>query len=218
MNFLSLFLCAIVGYLIGSIPNALIIGKYFYKKDIREFGSHNLGGTNAGRVLGPKAGVSVIVLDILKMAISIVIAFFMCKAFKIEDATLYLGVASIMSAIGHCYPIYCGFKGGKAVSVVAGFLLITNPILLLIWGAIFFLTLKIKKMVSLGSMLASILTSILMFIPIWDKIMLPYISYNIYYPITFTLLTLLLIYRHIPNIKRIMNHTESKIKWMDHKK
>ena len=217
MNYLILLLVAVLGYLIGSIPSALIIGKHFFHKDIREYGSHNLGGTNAGRVLGKKAGIIVIMLDILKMVAVVLISYLICFLFDIKDTNIYVIVAGLMGAVGHCYPIYCGFRGGKAVSVIVGFLLITNPILLLIWGAIFFLTLYLKRMVSLASIVSSIVISIISFIPIWSNLMIPLISYDIYYPIGVTLASLLLVIRHIPNIKRLINHTESKIKWMDKK-
>ena len=214
MNYLILLLVAVVGYLIGAIPNALIIGKHFFHKDIREYGSHNLGGTNAGRVLGKKAGVLVIALDVLKMVAVILVSYLILYLFDISDKNIYLVVSGVLGAVGHCYPVYCGFKGGKAVSVIVGFLLITNPILLLIWGACFFLTLYLKRMVSLASILSSVIVSIVSFIPIWSNLMIPLMSYDVVYAIGVTLTTLLLIIRHIPNIKRLINHTESKIKWM----
>ncbi len=110
--------CLVIGYLLGSIPFALVIGKVFYKTDVRNYGSGNLGGTNAGRVLGAKAGAAVIACDILKVVIAI--AF---SALISPSVSIWTGLAA---AIGHCYPIFAHFKGGKAVATMFGFLLATS--------------------------------------------------------------------------------------------
>ena len=111
------FIIAILaGYFLGSIPFALVIGKVFFKKDIRNYGSGNLGGGNAGRVLGKKAGVSVMTLDILKVSLAIFIAG--C----LKDGEGIAVAAGLAAAIGHCFPIFARFKGGKAVATMYGFL------------------------------------------------------------------------------------------------
>ena len=97
-------LCILLGYLLGSLPFALIIGKVFYHTDIRQYGSGNLGGTNAGRVLGKKAGISVIVFDVLKVVLAIAIATQVSKV-----AGIWTGLAC---CIGHCYPVFAKFHGG----------------------------------------------------------------------------------------------------------
>jgi len=112
---LNLILAIIFGYLFGSIPFALIIGKVFYNTDIRTQGSGNLGGTNAGRVLGKAAGVSVTIFDTLKATIVILLVF--------QFAPEYAAISGVFAAIGHSYPIFAQFKGGKAVSSAAGYLL-----------------------------------------------------------------------------------------------
>ena len=104
-----------VGYIVGSIPWALIIGKVFYKKDIREYGSGNLGGTNAGRVLGAKAGMAVIVLDALKALIYMIVLSFIAPY-----SIAYGGFACI---VGHCFPVFANFRGGKGVATAFGYLL-----------------------------------------------------------------------------------------------
>ena len=111
-------LCILLGYLLGSLPFALIIGKVFYHTDIRQYGSGNLGGTNAGRVLGKKAGISVIVFDVLKVVLAIAIATQVSKV-----AGIWTGLAC---CIGHCYPVFAKFHGGKAVSTMFGFLFSTS--------------------------------------------------------------------------------------------
>ena len=98
----------LIGYLLGSIPFALVIGKVFYKKDIRNYGSKNLGGGNAGRVLGKKAGLAVMTMDILKVSFAI----FLCSFMKNKDVTMVL--AGLAAAIGHCFPLFARFKGGIA--------------------------------------------------------------------------------------------------------
>ncbi|MBQ7993334.1 MAG: glycerol-3-phosphate acyltransferase, partial [Solobacterium sp.] len=112
---MKLVLAAVISYLFGSVPWALVIGKVFYHKDIRTEGSGNPGATNAARVLGLPAGIAVTVLDALKGLISMFIAH------KIAPGTeIYAGLAC---CIGHCFPLFAGFKGGKAVATSFGFFL-----------------------------------------------------------------------------------------------
>jgi glycerol-3-phosphate acyltransferase PlsY len=208
----------LVAYLICSIPFALIVGKGLYKIDIRNYGSKNLGGTNAGRVLGKKAGVLVIALDILKnVLVSVIIRYILTYIFKINDNVLISNVTFISLAfgvIGHCYPIFADFRGGKAVSTAVGLLLCTNYGLLVVFVISFFSLLKLYKMVSLSSITTFVILSILSFIPFTGKFMLPGLTYNNAYALCVLAVSLLLIYRHRENIKRIINKKERKITWM----
>ena len=197
----------ILGYLLGSIPFALVIGKVFYKTDIRQSGSGNLGGTNAGRILGKKAGIAVIVCDVLK----VVLAFGLASLVS-EVAAILTGLAC---CIGHCYPIFANFKGGKAVSTIFGFLLscaifvfqdpwsFAGPFLM------FFLVLYLFKYVSLASICGALYSSIFItseqFILKMEPIIIIICSW---------LMTLLVIYRHKENMKRIKEGCENKISWM----
>ncbi len=199
MNFF-LYLC--IGYFLGSIPFALVIGKVFYQTDVRNHGSGNLGGSNTGRVLGKKAGISVIACDVLKVVLAVGIVAYFDK-----PASIWAGLAA---AFGHCYPIFAGFKGGKAVATMFGFLLSTaiftfsNITYVLVPFACFLIVLKLSKMVSLSSICAAIISSI-------------YISFmqiNIQIDIASWLLTILVIYRHRSNIKNIIKGTERQITWM----
>ena len=104
------------GYLIGSIPFALVVGKIFFNKDVRNYGSGNLGGSNAGRVLGKKAGLSVMALDLLKVTFAIFLASFL------KNREIVMMAAGVAAAVGHCFPIFAKFKGGKAVATMYGFL------------------------------------------------------------------------------------------------
>ena len=209
-----------VGYLLGSLSTSLIIGKLFFKTDIRKYGSGNAGGTNAGRVLGGKAGAAVILIDILKIAIfhCILVVIFRYTAlsdYVPADIAIYIG--DFFLVVGHCFPIFYNFRGGKAVSSIAGFTLATNWLLILIAFVVFGLILIWKRMVSLSSIIGTIVLVIgswLVIIPGMEFSFYPlsYISY--WYPIAMTLIGIILIALHSGNIKRIKNGTERKIKWM----
>lgn len=113
MEFLIVFL---ISYLIGSVPFAYVIGKLFYHTDVRQHGSGNLGGSNTGRVLGSKAGVAVMTFDLLKVTLAVFIAI------RISDHAWIMSYAALSASIGHCYPIFVRFRGGKAVAALYGFL------------------------------------------------------------------------------------------------
>ncbi len=196
-------LAILIGYLIGSVPFALVIGKVFYKVDIREMGSGNLGGTNAGRNLGAKAGVAVAVLDVLKATLAMTIVRFIAP-----DYIIYAG---FFATLGHCFPVFANFRGGKAVSTAFGFLLgITifltqRPLIhLLLPLGIFFLVLYLSKMVSFSAMIALTIATALLFIT----------QNNLTISLTFLLITIIVIYRHKENVNRIINKEERKITWM----
>lgn len=193
-----------LGYLLGSIPFALVIGRVFYKTDVRNFGSGNLGGTNAGRVLGKKAGISVIACDVLKVVLAVGIV----SVFD-REASIWAGLAA---AFGHCYPIFAHFKGGKAVATMFGFLLSTSIFTFASgWYVVvpfifFIITLYFSKMVSLSSIIAALSSSFFISIMQYD------ISIEVI--LASWLLTILVIYRHRANIKKIKNGTENKISWL----
>lgn len=214
----------IFGYIIGSIPTAVIISKTFKHYDIRDYGSHNAGGTNVGRIMGKKYGVLVIALDMLKIAFAIWTTYFLVTYTDLnryclnqQPAYYYYSVA-FTTSIGHCFPIFASFKGGKAVATFYGALLSFSPLITIITALSFFLILKIKKYVSLASILSSVLASLcslLIFIPTINEIILyPCLIPHFLFVIIIALLSLFLIVRHRENIKRIIKGTESKIKWM----
>lgn len=202
MDILVYILLIVMGYLYGSIPFALVIGKLFYHTDVRNSGSGNLGGTNAGRVLGKKAGLAVIILDASKCCISILIAGIVVKALNLNYNIVYL--CALACVIGHCYPIFASFRGGKAVSVSFGYILMTNIYLFFITLAIFLIILKITKYVSLSSILSSIIMVLIS----------PLFGYSAIGIITNIGIVALLVYKHKSNIQRIKNGAESKISWM----
>jgi acyl phosphate:glycerol-3-phosphate acyltransferase len=197
----QIILVLVLAYLLGSIPSGLIIGKVFYKTDIRQHGSGNLGGTNTFRTLGVKAGMAVTLADILKGTLAASLPYL----FHVDVNPLLAGVLAV---IGHTYPIFAGFRGGKAVATSGGVVLFYAPYMFITVLVIFFISLYISKYVSLSSMIAGI-TAVLFAIVTgiihdWDIPLL----------IVVFLLASFVIYRHRANIKRIINKTEPKIKWL----
>lgn len=192
---MQIALLLLIAYLLGAIPTGLIVGKLFFNKDIRKFGSGNLGATNTFRVLGKKAGIFVTIFDVAKGVLPAIFPII----YDLDIHGIWFGLAAI---IGHVYPIYLKFKGGKAVATSAGVILGVNPVGFLIIAVIFFTLLFTTRMVSL----TSILTSIGNFITtlFFDDIILQIISF---------LIMLLIIIRHSSNIKRIISGTEPKIQF-----
>ncbi|CDO02122.1 g3P acyltransferase [Oceanobacillus picturae] len=187
---------AIVAYLLGSIPTALIVGKLGYNLDIREHGSGNLGATNTFRVLGFKAGSIVIVTDILKGTIATLIPL-------LFDADVYRLIIGLFAVIGHTYPLFAKFKGGKAVATSGGIILGINPLLFVITISTFLVSLYLSKYVSLSSIITGVVAVIASFL-FQDTGLI----------IVTALLMLFVTYRHKANIKRIREKTEPKITWM----
>ncbi|RGG09475.1 glycerol-3-phosphate 1-O-acyltransferase [Coprobacillus sp. AF27-24BH] len=195
-------LLILLGYLYGSIPFALVIGKVFYNTDVRESGSGNLGGTNAGRVLGKKAGISVIVLDALKAVIIFYLSSYLSLKFNLNPDIKY--IAGLACIFGHCYPIFAEFRGGKAVSTSLGYFLCIEPLYAVVAIVVFLLVLKISKYVSLSSISTALIVLCIT----------PFLALSITAKLCMLVAVILLVYRHKDNIKRIKNHTESKIQWM----
>ncbi len=190
----------LIAYLLGSIPFALIVGKVGYNMDIREHGSGNLGATNAFRVLGTKAGIIVTLADILKGTLATIIPLLVGLCMDVEVIRIIIGIFAVL---GHTYPIFAKFKGGKAVATSGGIILGINPLLFLAIIITFIGTLYLFKYVSLASMLTGAVATIISFF-LHDLLLF----------ILVTSLTIFVIYRHVENIKRIINKTEPKITWM----
>ena len=195
-------LLILLGYLYVSIPFALVIGKVFYNTDVRESGSGNLGGTNAGRVLGKKAGISVIVLDALKAVIIFYLSSYLSLKFNLNPDIKY--IAGLACIFGHCYPIFAEFRGGKAVSTSLGYFLCIEPLYAVVAIVVFLLVLKISKYVSLSSISTALIVLCIT----------PFLALSITAKLCMLVAVILLVYRHKDNIKRIKNQTESKIQWM----
>ncbi|WP_406879357.1 glycerol-3-phosphate 1-O-acyltransferase PlsY [Staphylococcus aureus] len=195
----------LLSYLIGAFPSGFVIGKLFFKKDIRQFGSGNTGATNSFRVLGRPAGFLVTFLDIFKGFITVFFPLWLSVHADGPISTFFTNglIVGLCAILGHVYPVYLKFQGGKAVATSAGVVLGVNPILLLILAIIFFVVLKIFKYVSLASIVAAICCVIGSLI-IQDYILL----------VVSFLVSIILIIRHRSNIARIFRGEEPKIKWM----
>lgn len=202
---MMIVLMLILSYLIGAIPNGYVIGKVFFKKDIREFGSGNTGATNSFRVLGKPAGFIVTFLDIFKGFITVFFPLWFPVHAQGPISTFFTHglIVGIFAIIGHVYPIYLKFKGGKAVATSAGVVLGVNPILLLILAVIFFGILYLTKYVSLSSIIAAI-SCVIGSLVIHDYILFGMSAF----------VSIILIFRHRSNIVRIFKGEEPKIKWM----
>lgn len=202
--FMEIFILLIIAYLLGSIPSGVWIGKIFFKKDIRQFGSGNTGTTNTFRVLGKKAGITVLMMDILKGTLATTLPIL----FSLSHINpLVFGVAAVL---GHTFPIFANFKGGKAVATSAGMLLGYNPVFFVYSALIFIILLYITSMVSLTSMVSAVLITL-------STLVLPFTVPFILAKIDGLLtsialaLTLFIFIRHRENIKRIKNGAESRI-------
>lgn len=193
-------LILLLAYLIGSIPSGLIVGKVFYGIDIREHGSGNLGATNSFRTLGKKAGSVVILADILKGTVTI----FLPMMFGSE---LHPLIPGIFAVIGHMFPVFAHFRGGKAVATSGGILLGYDPLLFISVVIVFLISLKLSKYVSLSSIIVAI------FAIIYSLINMIFTK-DYLLSLVVALLAAFVIIRHRTNISRIRNKTEPKIKWL----
>ena len=192
LNF-ELFLIILVSYLFGSIPFGLLLTKIFLKKDIREIGSGNIGATNVLRSGNKILGYSTLVLDILKAVLPVLyIKFFM-------NDYLYISALSIF--IGHVFPIWLKFKGGKGVASYLGILCCLDIFTALIFGVVWISIFILFKFSSLSSLLASLTIPIFQFF---------YNSNSDYY--FYFMMFILIFFTHRENIKRLRNNTESKSK------
>ncbi|MGN7479672.1 glycerol-3-phosphate 1-O-acyltransferase PlsY [Solibacillus silvestris] len=194
-------LIIICAYLIGSIPSALWIGKIFYKTDIRKHGSGNLGTTNTFRVLGKKPGIAVLLIDIFKGTAAVLLPLLAI----FSDSTVHPLILGIIAVAGHIFPVFAKFRGGKAVATSAGVILGYNLPLFLVLLAVFLISLKTTKMVSLTSMIAA--TAALIYVTVYWIVTGEYALF-----ILIAFLAGFIFYRHRENIKRIKNGTEPKIK------
>lgn len=192
-----------VAYFLGSIPSGVWIGKLFFKKDIREFGSGNTGTTNTFRVLGKPAGFVVFMMDLLKGTLATCLPII----FHLDMNPLWFGLVAV---IGHTLPIFAGFKGGKAVATSAGMLLGYSPLFFFYSLVFFLIVLYITSMVSATSILTApfVTISTVVLPEIWPTI-LP--EHNWLLTFICLALTIYIIYRHRDNIKRIKKGTESRV-------
>jgi len=195
----------ILSYLLGSIPSALIISKIFFKIDIREHGSNNMGATNALRVMGMKYATIVFIMDALKAGTLVFLFTYniLSRDLIPHIPPVFLGLVSI---IGHIFPIYVKFKGGKGVASATGVILACHPVCFIVEIIIFLLVVILTKYVSVGSIISIIIVFFLSFFipPLFED------APNIYFSIFTGIMMGIIIIDHLPNIKRLIHGTESK--------
>ncbi len=242
--YIGLFIACLINYLIGSLNWSLIIGKIFYKTDVRKYYSKNAGATNTNRKLGTKIALLVLLLDSLKVGFGMILTFCISlitiKKMSFAQISYYIPV--IFIALGHAYPIYFKFKGGKCASTVIGFTLFINPIYFLILFVTYWTILLITKYVSIASIFTIVIIGILIWIPylsglnnfintteelannkllyfnLLHKFTTPY-NGKIYYDnlltinITLEIILIFTLILHIPNIKRLLKKQEYKFQF-----
>jgi len=193
----------LLAYLLGSVPTAVWVGKSFYGIDVREFGSGNAGATNTFRVLGKKAGIPVLIFDIVKGSLAVALAYF--SNFEPDgnefiNFQLGLGVAVL---IGHIFPVFAGFRGGKGVATLLGIVVCILPVACSISLLVFLFVLFATRYVSLSSMSAGLVF----------PFVLHFILHNTNEVLTIFSVTVavLLIITHRKNIKRLLKNQESKV-------
>ena len=203
-------LLIILAYLIGSVPTSVWVSKYFFKIDIRDYGSGNAGATNTYRVLGPKWGTIVMVTDMLKGMVAVKLAFllpgYVDGELNMLNLQTCLGLAAV---VGHIFPIWAKFRGGKGVATLFGLIMGISPWTALACVAVFILVLYLTRFVSLSSILASIA------FPIF--ILVIFNVDNTVYRIFAIAVALLVLLTHQKNIGRILKGNESKVPILKHR-
>jgi glycerol-3-phosphate acyltransferase PlsY len=203
-------------YLIGSIPTALLISKKFFGIDIREYGSGNMGATNTFRVLGSRYGTIVMIVDILKGVVAsslyVIIPFYVDGDNELERTNLIIGLG-MAAVLGHIFPIFAHFKGGKGVATLFGMVLAMQPIVAGCCVGVFLLVLYLTRYVSLSSILAAAMLPISV-LWIWNESETLYRVFALF-------VALLVIFTHQKNIGRLIRGVESRVpifKYRDRRK
>lgn len=199
-NSVATLILALAGYLLGSIPFGLIFAKILGGKDVREHGSGNIGATNVSRVVGPLAGILTLFMDTAKGAAAVWLA-----ARLSEDAAIAMMFAGIAALLGHCFPVWLKFRGGKGVATALGVYLALCPLAALVAVVLFVLVVAFWRYVSLGSLAAAAAMPLLTYL-LWAPGHAP--------PLVITLGTLfaavLIFYKHDANLQRLVDGTEPK--------
>lgn len=200
----------VLAYLIGSIPTSVWVSRSFFGIDIRDYGSGNAGATNTYRVLGPKWGTFVMIVDMLKAIVAVKLAYLLPYSYESElylvNMQIGLGLAAV---IGHIFPIWANFKGGKGVASLFGMVLGIQPNVALCCVGVFILVLFLTRWVSLSSILASIAFPVFILVVFNEPEHL--------YRVFALLVALLVLFTHQKNIGRILDGSESKAPILKHR-
>jgi glycerol-3-phosphate acyltransferase PlsY len=204
VEYLLVFLGFLTSYLLGSIPTSVWVGKWFYGKDVRDEGSGNAGATNTIRVLGLKAGIPVVIIDILKGYLGVWVLQYFLPADWSNDVRVYLEiVAGLVAVIGHTLPVFAGFRGGKGVATLYGAGVALYGWAMIIPLLIFLLVIAFTRYVSLGSILAGMSFPFLVVF-----------VFHIYHPglVALSIIAaLFIVWTHRKNIVRLLKGEENKI-------
>jgi glycerol-3-phosphate acyltransferase PlsY len=196
----------IIAYLIGSIPTAVWVSKYFFEIDIRNYGSGNAGATNVFRILGRRWGTFVMIVDTLKGVVAtslyILMPYYLSADHELQRTNFMIGLgwAAVM---GHIFPVWANFKGGKGVATLFGMALAIQPVVALATVGVFLLVLYLTRFVSLSSILAGVAFMVLILFIFNEKETL--------YRVFAVIVAVLIMFTHQKNILRLLNGTESKV-------
>lgn len=202
----------VLAYLIGSVSNAIWVSKKFFHIDIRDYGSGNAGATNTFRVLGPRAGTFVMVMDMLKGVLAVKLAYLIPYYSMPEhlnqliNLQIGLGLAAV---VGHIFPVWYDFRGGKGIATLFGMILAIQPLVALCCVGVFLLMLFLTRYVSLSSILAGIAFPILLIFIFREQ--------ELFYKLFAIAIALLVILTHQKNIGRLLRGTESKVPLSKHR-
>jgi len=202
------FLLIILAYLIGSIPTALIVSKRYFGIDIREYGSGNMGATNTFRILGSRYGTLVMVVDILKGMAAVGLFVFFPYFNELQRTNLMMGLG-VAAVLGHIFPIFANFKGGKGVATLFGMVLAVQPLIAVSCMVVFLLVLFLTRYVSLSSILAAITLPVSV-LWIWNE-------HELTYRIFAVLVAVMVLLTHQKNIGRIIRGDESRVPILKHR-
>lgn len=200
----EIIVAGVVAYLLGSLPTAVWIGKRFFGIDIREHGSGNAGATNALRVLGNRIGLLVLFLDALKGALAVSLAWAVQSLFSSQELfVVFQLVLGGLALLGHVYPVFASFRGGKGIATLAGIIFVMLPLAVLVCIVVFAAVFIPTRYVSLGSLSAAVAFPVAV-IWILDITLLPIIIFSF-------LVTVFVVLTHIRNIHRLLHGKENKI-------
>ncbi|KXS50051.1 MAG: glycerol-3-phosphate acyltransferase PlsY [Halanaerobium sp. 4-GBenrich] len=194
---MRIFIAILISYLIGSIPSGFLLTKYVMKKDVRQYGSGNIGATNVARVMGLKSGILVAVFDILKGYLGVMVGQAILGD-NLSTAILFVAIAAIA---GHDWSIFLGFSGGKGVATTFGVILRLYPLAFLIYALIWLALVLTTRYVSLGSIIGSMSLPLTLY----------FTSFATKHVIFAALLWLFVMYTHRANIKRLLNGEENRM-------
>ena len=198
------FLFAISAYLLGSIPTAVWVGKVRYDVDVREHGSKNAGATNTFRVLGKKPGIVVLLIDILKGCTAVFLPFLFGKGAWGSDTLIHLQlISAILAVLGHVFPLFAGFRGGKGVATSLGVIIGIHPAAAAICLGIFLIVFIVSNFVSLGAIVAAIAFPIIL-VTLFGVQSPWLIAFSV-------LLSAAVVYAHKKNIGRLLRGEENKM-------